>query len=97
MICYIATFSLFFVIGTVLFSAGLSRRGKIRCPPGSVDLKRALKGCDDPLFLDFIQRCLEWDPEVRMTPSQALRHAWLRRRLPRPPGDKVGYLGLYLA
>ncbi|CAH1122170.1 unnamed protein product [Ceutorhynchus assimilis] len=75
--------------GTVVLSGGLSRRGKPRGPPGAKDLKRALKGCDDPLFLDFIKRCLEWDPDVRMTPVQALRHAWLRRRLPRPPGEKV--------
>lgn len=74
--------------GTVVLSGGLSRRGKPRGPPGSKDLKRALKGCDDPLFLDFIQRCLEWDPDTRMTPSAALRHAWLRRRLPRPPNEK---------
>ncbi|XP_072402756.1 dual specificity tyrosine-phosphorylation-regulated kinase 2 [Diabrotica undecimpunctata] len=74
--------------GTVVMNGGLSRRGKPRGPPGSKDLKRALKGCDDPLFLDFIQRCLEWDPDVRMTPSAALRHAWLRRRLPRPPNEK---------
>lgn len=44
--------------------------------------------CEDPLFLDFICCCLEWDPEARMTPSAALRHAWLRRRLPRPPNEK---------
>ncbi|KAB0801138.1 hypothetical protein PPYR_05492 [Photinus pyralis] len=75
--------------GTVVLSGGLSRRGKPRGPPGSKELKRALKGCDDPLFLDFIKRCLEWDPEVRMTPSIALRHAWLRRRLPRPPHSTV--------
>lgn len=75
--------------GTIVLSGGLSRRGKPRGPPGSKDLKRALKGCDDPMFLDFLQRCLEWDPEVRMTPAAALRHAWLRRRLPRPPQDKA--------
>jgi dual specificity tyrosine-phosphorylation-regulated kinase 2/3/4 len=46
-----------------------------------------LKGCDDPLFLDFIKRCLEWDPSVRMTASQALRHSWLRRKLPKPPSE----------
>ncbi|XP_018325659.1 dual specificity tyrosine-phosphorylation-regulated kinase 2 [Agrilus planipennis] len=74
--------------GTVVLSGGLSRRGKPRGPPGSKELKRALKGCDDPLFLDFIKRCLEWDPDVRMTPAAALRHAWLRRRLPRPPQEK---------
>lgn len=75
--------------GTVVLSGGLSRRGKPRGPPGSKELKRALKGCDDHLFLDFIKRCLEWDPEVRMTPTAALRHAWLRRRLPRPPQEKT--------
>ncbi|XP_031782405.1 dual specificity tyrosine-phosphorylation-regulated kinase 2 isoform X2 [Nasonia vitripennis] len=75
--------------GSLEFSGGLSRRGKFRGPPGSKELKRALKGCDDPLFLDFIEKCLEWDPELRMTPSRALRHAWLRRRLPRPP-DPAG-------
>lgn len=75
--------------GTIVLSGGLSRRGKPRGPPGSKELKRALKGCDDPLFLDFLRRCLEWDPEVRMTPGAALRHAWLRRRLPRPPHEKT--------
>lgn len=75
--------------GTTALSGGLSRRGKLRGPPGSKELKRALKGCDDPLFLDFIRKCLEWDPELRLTPSKALRHAWLRRRLPRPPGEKT--------
>lgn len=74
--------------GTTVLSGGLSRRGKPRGPPGSKDLKRALNGCEDPLFLDFIKRCLEWDPDARMTPNAALRHAWLRRRLPRPPNEK---------
>ncbi|XP_014209452.1 dual specificity tyrosine-phosphorylation-regulated kinase 2 [Copidosoma floridanum] len=71
--------------GSIELNGGLSRRGKFRGPPGSKDLKRALKGCDDPLFLDFIEKCLEWDPERRLTPARALKHAWLRRRLPRPP------------
>ncbi|XP_066996394.1 dual specificity tyrosine-phosphorylation-regulated kinase 2 [Anabrus simplex] len=75
--------------GTTVLGGGLSRRGKPRGPPGSKELRRALKGCDDPLFLDFIRRCLEWDPDVRMTASAALRHPWLRRRLPRPPADKT--------
>jgi len=71
--------------GQVQLTGGRSRRGKYRGPPGSKELVTALKGCDDPLFLDFMKRCLEWDPAVRMTPPQALRHAWLRRRLPKPP------------
>uniref|UniRef100_A0A8C2HLK1 mitogen-activated protein kinase n=1 Tax=Cyprinus carpio TaxID=7962 RepID=A0A8C2HLK1_CYPCA len=64
-----------------------SKRAKnfLRGPPGSRDWVTALKGCDDPLFLDFLKQCLEWDPSLRLTPSQALRHPWLRRRLPKPP------------
>ncbi|XP_034535349.1 dual specificity tyrosine-phosphorylation-regulated kinase 2 isoform X1 [Notolabrus celidotus] len=71
--------------GTSVLNGGRSRRGKVRGPPGSKDWSAALKGCDDPLFLDFLKQCLEWDPALRMTPSQALRHSWLRRRLPKPP------------
>lgn len=75
--------------GTNALNGGRSRRGKPRGPPGSRELRTALKGCDDPLFLDFIRRCLEWDPSARMTPTAALRHAWLRRRLPRPPQENT--------
>ena len=71
--------------GTTVLNGGRSRRGKPRGPPGSRELQTALKGEGDPLFLDFIRRCLEWDPATRMNPSSALKHAWLRRRLPRPP------------
>lgn len=71
--------------GTTVLNAGRSRRGKVRGAPGSKDWSVALKGADDSLFLDFLKQCLEWDPTLRMTPSQALRHPWLRRRLPKPP------------
>ncbi|XP_059169127.1 dual specificity tyrosine-phosphorylation-regulated kinase 2-like [Physella acuta] len=71
--------------GSTVLQGGRSRRGKTRGPPGSKDLVTALKGCDDPMFLDFMKRALDWDPQQRLTPTQALRHAWLRRRLPRPP------------
>jgi len=74
--------------GTTVLSGSLSRRGKLRGPPGSHNLERALKDCDDMLFVDFLRRCLVWEPEYRMTPNKALRHPWLRRRLPKPPGDK---------
>ncbi|KAI4478074.1 hypothetical protein M0804_012265 [Polistes exclamans] len=75
--------------GTEHFGGGLSRRGKLRGPPGSREWKRALKGCEDLMFIDFIRGCLEWDPKLRMTPRMALRHAWLRRRLPKPPSEKI--------
>lgn len=72
--------------GTVVVNGGVSRRGKIRGPPGSRDWSSALKGCDDEQFIDFIKRCLDWDPAKRMTPCAALKHFWLiKRRLPHPP------------
>ena len=76
--------------GSMTYGGGRSRRGKYRGPPESKELSRALRGCDDHLFLDFLQRCLEWDPSARMTPPQALRHSWLRRRLPRAPAESGG-------
>jgi dual specificity tyrosine-phosphorylation-regulated kinase 2/3/4 len=72
--------------GSIVLNGGRSRRGKPRGPPGSKDWVQALKGCDDSLFIDFLRRCLAWEPSERMTPSQALRHTWLRRRLPRSDG-----------
>jgi dual specificity tyrosine-phosphorylation-regulated kinase 2/3/4 len=78
--------------GTTSYSGGRSRRGKFRGPPESKEMSRALRGCEDPLFLDFLQRCLEWDPAIRMTPAQALRHGWLRRRLPKNPTEAHGSL-----
>lgn len=72
--------------GTVILNGGRSRRGKVRGPPASKEWSTALKGCEDSLFIDFLRRCLVWDPQERMTPSQALRHTWLRRRLPRSEG-----------
>ena len=77
--------------GSISYAGGRSRRGKYRGPPNSKELSRALRGCDDPLFLDFLGRCLEWDPAARMTPPQALRHGWLRRRLPKAPAEAGGH------
>ncbi len=71
--------------GSTVLTGGKSRHGKTRGPPRSKDFVTALKGCDDAHFIDFLKRCLDWDPTQRMTPAQALRHPWLRRRLPRAP------------
>ncbi|XP_033746574.1 dual specificity tyrosine-phosphorylation-regulated kinase 2-like [Pecten maximus] len=71
--------------GSTTLQGGRSRRGKTRGKPGSKDFVTALKGCDDLMFIDFLKRCLDWEPSARITPSQALRHQWLRRRLPKPP------------
>ncbi|XP_018608886.2 dual specificity tyrosine-phosphorylation-regulated kinase 2-like [Scleropages formosus] len=63
--------------GSVILNAGRSSGGKVRGPPGSKKWTAALKGCDDPLFLEFLKQCLEWDPSLRMTALQALHHPWL--------------------
>lgn len=80
--------------GTVKLQGGKSRRGKTRGPPGSKSLPQALKGCDDNQFVDFLGRCLEWDPSSRMSPAQALRHPWLRRKLPKPPVEAAEHGGI---
>ncbi|CAH8479022.1 unnamed protein product [Heterobilharzia americana] len=72
--------------GRVVLRPSKSKRGKIRGTPGSRSLVAALNGCEDAVFLDFLRRCLQWIPEERLTPREAFRHEWLRRRLPRPPG-----------
>uniref|UniRef100_UPI00358E157B dual specificity tyrosine-phosphorylation-regulated kinase 2-like n=1 Tax=Myxine glutinosa TaxID=7769 RepID=UPI00358E157B len=66
--------------GSTLLAAGRSRRGKVRGPPASRSWMSALKGCNDLAFLDFLRHCLLWDPAQRLTPTQALRHNWVRRR-----------------
>jgi dual specificity tyrosine-phosphorylation-regulated kinase 2/3/4 len=34
----------------------------------------------DPVMGDFISRCLEWDPEKRISPGEAVLHPWLTIR-----------------
>jgi len=29
-------------------------------------------------FVDFLDKCLEWKPEKRMTPDEAFKHPWIR-------------------
>lgn len=44
--------------------------------PGTKTLEGVLK-CNDKVFLDFLRRCLTWDPEQRMTPREATQHRWI--------------------
>lgn len=32
---------------------------------------------DDPDFSNFLELCLSWDPDERLTPEQALKHIWV--------------------
>jgi dual specificity tyrosine-phosphorylation-regulated kinase 2/3/4 len=62
----------------------VSSKGRRR-RPSSKELRQVLK-CDDEAFLDFISRCLRWDPQRRLTPSEALRHEFMtgHRMAPKP-------------
>jgi len=53
----------------------VNSKGKRR-RPGTKTLAQVLKS-DDDLFVDFIAKCLIWDPERRLKPQPALRHPWL--------------------
>jgi dual specificity tyrosine-phosphorylation-regulated kinase 2/3/4 len=53
----------------------VSSKGRRR-RPSSKELRQVLK-CDDEAFLDFISRCLRWDPARRLSPSEALRHEFM--------------------
>ncbi|KAL2758730.1 hypothetical protein ACRALDRAFT_1075194 [Sodiomyces alcalophilus JCM 7366] len=66
----------------------VSSKGRRR-RPSSKTLQQALK-CDDDPFLDFIARCLRWDPDRRLKPEDAIYHEFVTGRktgvpLPRVP------------
>ncbi|CAN8003283.1 unnamed protein product, partial [Ixodes pacificus] len=50
-------------------------KGKKRKPHSKT--LAAVLGCNDEEFVDFLSLCLEWNPETRVSPDEALRHAWL--------------------
>ncbi|KZT20255.1 hypothetical protein NEOLEDRAFT_881230 [Neolentinus lepideus HHB14362 ss-1] len=74
----------------VVNSKGRRRR------PGTKTLAQVLR-CDDELFVDFIAKCLVWDPEKRMKPQAASRHPFVtsgkRPRITNPtPGTAKALL-----
>ncbi|CDO74724.1 hypothetical protein BN946_scf184593.g6 [Trametes cinnabarina] len=54
----------------------VNSKGKRR-RPGTKTLAQALKNPTDDLFVDFISKCLVWDPERRLKPQAALRHPFI--------------------
>lgn len=67
----------------------VSSRGRRR-RPSSKDLRQVLK-CDDEAFLDFLSRCLRWDPARRISPHDALRHEFITGI--KPPSRPRTYTG----
>ena len=55
-------------------------RGMLRIP-GTKSLQSILS-CSSASFVDFIERCLDWDPSTRITPFEALLHDWIIEGLP---------------
>ncbi|KAI1196868.1 hypothetical protein F5X97DRAFT_197742 [Nemania serpens] len=53
----------------------VSTKGRRR-RPSSKTLQQAIK-CDDEPFLDFLARCLRWDPDRRIRPEEAIRHEFI--------------------
>lgn len=79
--------------GSYSMCPGRSRRGKVRGTPGTRDWRASLNNCDDPYFIDFLKRCLEWDPAKRLTPHQALTHVWIRRKTSTTSGSQYQHSG----
>lgn len=53
----------------------VSSKGKRR-RPSSKTLQSAIR-CDDEAFIDFLTRCLRWDPERRLKPDEAASHEFI--------------------
>ncbi|KJZ76321.1 hypothetical protein HIM_04403 [Hirsutella minnesotensis 3608] len=53
----------------------VSSKGRRR-RPSSKTLQQVIK-CDDEPFLDFLSRCLRWDPDRRLKPEEAIRHEFI--------------------
>jgi serine/threonine protein kinase len=59
----------------------INSKGKRR-KPGTITFSESLKRSDyetsDNDFVDFMSKCLIWEPSKRITPIEALNHPWLR-------------------
>jgi dual specificity tyrosine-phosphorylation-regulated kinase 2/3/4 len=66
----------------------VSSKGRRR-RPSSKTLTQVLK-CEDETFLDFLTRCLRWDPDRRMKPDEAVRHEFITgKRIPTAPVSRT--------
>jgi dual specificity tyrosine-phosphorylation-regulated kinase 2/3/4 len=65
----------------------VSSKGRRR-RPSSKTLQQVIK-CDDDAFLDFLNRCLRWDPDRRMKPDEAVRHEFITGQKTPAPQPRI--------
>ena len=65
----------------------VSSKGKRR-RPSSKTLQQAVR-CDDDAFLDFLARCLRWDPDRRLKPDEAAQHEFITGIKAPPPAKSI--------
>ncbi|KAM9879106.1 hypothetical protein VDGL01_06817 [Verticillium dahliae] len=65
----------------------VSSKGRRR-RPSSKTLQQAIK-CDDEPFLDFLTRCLRWDPDRRLKPEDAIYHEFITGRKATAPAPRI--------
>lgn len=53
---------------------------QIYTKPGSKQLNDVIY-TNNQDFLDFLYKCLEWNPSARITPEKALRHPWISEKI----------------
>lgn len=66
----------YFTKSKALFEQREGQPGFIYLKPKRTALRSRLK-CDDPVFVDFIQKLLSLDPEQRPSASEALKHSFV--------------------
>ncbi len=67
--------------GVPLYGKTQKEKSDNTISPGTRTLSSALE-CDDNDFVDFLARCLTWDPEQRILPGDALKHRWIDKAEP---------------
>ncbi|KAI6779942.1 Serine/threonine-protein kinase SRPK [Emericellopsis cladophorae] len=56
--------------------------GNVLLPPTSLEqLEKRLEGNDKELFIDFMNKMLQWAPEDRQTPEELMTDPWLMRHV----------------
>lgn len=55
-------------------------QGEVRVP-GTISVREILEDCPES-FISFIEECLQWDPDKRIKPLEALMHPWIIEGLP---------------